>query len=83
VKGKVVEAMRFGMPMVTTGVGAQGLADAGAALLVADDPGRQGELVLRLLRDDRLWGSTAAAALAFARQRFSSERLWAALAAAM
>jgi glycosyltransferase involved in cell wall biosynthesis len=83
VKGKVVEAMRFGVPMVTTGVGAQGLADAGDALLVSDDPGRQGELVLRLLRDDRLWGSTAAAALAFARQRFSSESLWAALAAAM
>jgi glycosyltransferase involved in cell wall biosynthesis len=82
-KGKVAEAMRFGVPMVTTGVGAQGLADAGDALLISDDAGGQGELVLRLLRDDRLWGSTAAAAATFARHHFSRERQWAALAAAI
>ncbi|HET7714000.1 MAG TPA: glycosyltransferase [Bauldia sp.] len=82
-KGKVVESMRFGLPMVTTSVGAQGLADAGDALLVADDADGQVELVLKLLREDPLWERTAMAANGFARQHFSREGLWAALAAAL
>lgn len=82
-KGKVVEAMRFGVPMVTTQVGAQGLADAGDALLVSDDAARQGELLLDLLRDDTLWRHTAVAATDYVRPRFSRDRLWAALAAAL
>ena len=82
-KGKVVEAMRFGVPMVTTQVGAQGLADAGDALLVSDDAARQGELLLDLLRDDTLWKHTAVAATNYVRPRFSRDRLWAALAAAL
>jgi glycosyltransferase involved in cell wall biosynthesis len=81
-KGKVVEAMRFGVPMVTTVVGAQGLADAGDALLVSDDARTQAELVLALLADDGHWERTASAATAFARQRFSRDRLWSALEAA-
>lgn len=82
-KGKVAEAMRFGLPMVTTSVGAQGLADAGDALLVADPAERQAELVLGLLGDDALWERTALAASAYARRCFSRDRLWAALAAAL
>lgn len=82
-KGKVVEAMRFGVPMVTTPIGAQGLEDAGDALHVSGDPARQAELVLALLRDDRLWRRTATAAVRLARRRFSEAALWAALSKAM
>ena len=82
-KGKVAELMRFGLPMVTTSVGAQGLAEAGDALLVADDADRQAELVVQLLRQDALWKHTAVAASTFARRQFSRDRLWAAIAEAL
>ena len=54
-KGKVVEAMRFGVPVVTTGEGAKGLGDGEGALLVSDAPNVQADLVLRLMRDDDFW----------------------------
>ena len=38
IKGKVVEAMRYGMPVVTTSVGAEGIAGAEKILEIADAP---------------------------------------------
>ncbi|WP_084544785.1 glycosyltransferase [Derxia gummosa] len=70
-KGKVVEAMRWGIPVVTTAVGAQGLASAGPALEVHDDPAAMAEAILALLADDDRWRRQSAAALAYARDRFS------------
>ena len=37
IKGKVVEAMRFGTPVVTTSTGAEGIPDAEKAMLIEDD----------------------------------------------
>lgn len=75
-KGKVVEAMRNGLPVVTTTVGAQGLGDAGGALFVADEPEVQARQVLALLRDDALWIRHSRASVAFARARFSRDAMW-------
>jgi GT2 family glycosyltransferase/SAM-dependent methyltransferase len=75
VKGKVVEAMRYGLPMVTTSTGAQGLDDAREFLFVADDAQRFAEYILMLLADDNRWRSSGAKALSFARERFSLDAM--------
>ena len=38
VKGKVLEAIRYGVPLVTTSIGAEGIPDALEVMRVADDP---------------------------------------------
>ena len=55
-KGKIGQAMAFGLPVVTTSVGAEGmrLLD-GETALVADDPASFAAAVVRLYRDDQLW----------------------------
>ena len=75
-KGKVVEAMRFGLPCVTTNAGAQGLADATPFLAVAENPEKFAHHVMRLMEDDVAWTNVSRRALAFARERFSEDALW-------
>ncbi len=38
IKGKVIEALRYGTPVVTTSVGAEGIAGAETVMVVEDDP---------------------------------------------
>lgn len=62
VKGKVVEAMVNGLPVVTTSDGAEGIADAAdGALLIADDAESFAAGVVRLYTEADLWESTVAA----------------------
>ncbi|WP_231472331.1 glycosyltransferase [Pseudoxanthomonas suwonensis] len=75
-KGKVVEAMRFGLPCVTTPAGAQGFDGVGEFLAVAEDPVGFAEAVLRFLEDDAAWVAASRAAQGFARDRFSDAALW-------
>jgi glycosyltransferase involved in cell wall biosynthesis len=61
-KGKVVEAMAVGLPVVTTSVGAQGLnAVNGKHLLQADSPQEFAQAAIRLLRDQGESAQIAAA----------------------
>jgi glycosyltransferase involved in cell wall biosynthesis len=67
IKVKVIEALRRGKAIVSTGIGAQGLpAQARDALIVADDPRQFAAAVADLLRDEprraRLERRAAAAA---------------------
>jgi glycosyltransferase involved in cell wall biosynthesis len=82
-KGKIVEALRWGVPVVTTTVGAQGFDGSGGAIAVADEPDGFAGAVLRLLGDDRAWLAAATAAVAFARAHFSEDAMWAAIAASL
>jgi glycosyltransferase involved in cell wall biosynthesis len=82
-KGKVIEAMRFGVPCVTTSAGIQGLAKATTFLPSSDDPAVFAELVLRLLRDDAEWRRISAEAQAFVRANFTEAAQWAAFAQAI
>ncbi|WP_431635811.1 glycosyltransferase [Dyella sp. KULCS107] len=77
-KGKVIEAMRFGVPCVTTSAGIQGLAQASTFLPSSDDPAAFAELVLHLLQDDDEWRRVSAEAQAFVRTRFTETAQWAA-----
>ena len=74
-KLKVVEALREGVPLVTTPVGAQGLPGLEEVAVVADDPAAIAAAVCRLLTDDAAWSRASAAQLAFAEARFSEDAL--------
>jgi glycosyltransferase involved in cell wall biosynthesis len=75
IKGKVVEAMRYGVPIVTPAAGVQGMAGIERDVPVADDPLVFAEMVVALLDDDERWAAQRAAQLEFAKARFSSEVL--------
>lgn len=75
-KGKVVEAMRFGIPCVTTPAGAQGFSGTDDFLAVAEDPESFASEVMRLLEDEAAWQRASRLSQAFAQARFSEEALW-------
>jgi O-antigen biosynthesis protein len=75
-KGKVIEAMRFGVPCVTTSTGAQGLEQTGGFLAAADTAEDFAERVLRLLDDDAAWRRSSAAGQTFVRANFTEEAQW-------
>lgn len=51
IKGKVVEAMRFGTPVVTTSTGAEGIPNAEKAMLIEDDAAVLAERIAALYQD--------------------------------
>jgi glycosyltransferase involved in cell wall biosynthesis len=71
VKGKVVESLRMGVPVVTTSIGVQGLPGYEDAISVADDPTDFAKAVLDLLQDEALWQRRRDAGLKYYRENFS------------
>ena len=71
VKGKVVEAMRYGVPVVTTSVGAEGIDDVERAALVADDAVLFANSLLDLYRSDELSNRMSAAGAKLIQDQFS------------
>ena len=51
VKGKVIEAMATGIPLVSTPIGAQGLNTPESLMFLADDAGEFADAVIRALTD--------------------------------
>jgi O-antigen biosynthesis protein len=74
-KGKVIEAMRFGLPIVTTPIGLQGLNGASGFVPAAEDAGYMAEAVWRLLADDESWRLQSRRQQEFVRAKFSVEAL--------
>ena len=61
---KIIEALAYGMPVVTTSKGAEGLAVVhGEHVLIADDPHDFAAATVRLLRDSELSMASALAAV--------------------
>ena len=75
VKLKVVEALREGLPLVTTPVGAQGLPGIDNVASICGDPDSFANAVCRLLIDDDLWTERSAAQIRYASSRYSEEAL--------
>jgi glycosyltransferase involved in cell wall biosynthesis len=75
VKGKVLEALHHALPMVTTSVGAQGLAGIEEVAAVADEAQQIADALLLLMSDVQAWAVTAAAGAEFVHARFSREAL--------
>ena len=75
-KGKVIEAMRHGLPCVTTAIGQQGLEDTTGLFRVADQADAFAEAIVALMRDDAEWTAMSRAAQAHARLHYSEQALW-------
>lgn len=75
-KGKVIESMRFGVPCITTSIGAQGLDLDKCPLYVSDDAIRFAELIEELYFDDSAWLDLSKKSQDFVKENFSSSRLW-------
>jgi len=83
VKSKVVEALQQGLPLVTTAVGAQGLAGLEQVAKVADDADAIAAAVADLLTGADEWSSLSAAGTRYAQAHFSTGSLRRALADAL
>lgn len=74
IKGKIGEAMSYGLPVVTTSIGADGFGfDAGVHAFVADEPDAFADRVVQLLRDEVLRERIGMAGREFIRTHFSEE----------
>jgi glycosyltransferase involved in cell wall biosynthesis len=86
VKGKVVQALLAGTPVVSTSVGVEGLElpeDGTPPVVVADDDAEFARAVHRLLTDDDAWRAHRDAGLAWARRHHGREAVVAAVTAAV
>ncbi len=72
VKGKIVTAMSYGVPVVSTGIGVEGmrLID-GQNVLVGDTSYEFAEHVLRVMNDDDLWVRLSIGGLSYIDERYS------------
>ena len=80
VKGKVVESLWHGLPVVTTSTGTQGLPGAEKFLVNCDSPESFAERIVALCTDNAEWKATALAGQAYVQEHFSLSAVTAALA---
>lgn len=78
-KGKVLEAMRHGLPLVTTSTGIQGLSATRDFVFASDDPIAFASAINLLLDDDLEWLRRSQAGQAFILKEFSAQSVFAAL----
>ena len=74
VKGKAVEAMAKGLPVVTTPIGAEGIPEHGCPLVVGETAEELGNRIVALLDDYEARGALAAQGQAFIRENYSRGR---------
>ena len=82
-KGKVIEALHAGLPLVTTPVGAQGLEGLEEVTCVSSDEGVLARGLVELLRDDATWRRASRAQQAYMEGRFSLDAMQQVLARGM
>lgn len=74
IKGKIGTSLSYGLPCVSTSVGAEGMDLAeGDGVLVADAPADFADAVVRLYQDAVLWDSCSRGGLDFVRRNYSLE----------
>ena len=73
---KILEAMAAGLPVISTGKGAEGLAVRhNEHLIIEDDPGRFADALVQMLTDDELFDRLSAAGLDLVKSRYSWEQV--------
>lgn len=74
VKGKLIEALAWGAPVVSTPVGAEGVAGIEEAVAIASTPQDFAAAVIELLLDDAVWRTRRQAGLNLVARSFSAQR---------
>ena len=74
VKGKVVEALQQGLPVVTTAIGAEGLPDAESVLHIADDHATLAQKILAIENNEPLVQEKLAVYQSYLLENFSKSR---------
>lgn len=71
IKGKVVEAMRYGTPVVTTTTGAEGIPNAEAAMLIEDDARMLAQKLAQLYMDSEKLTQMSQNCVAYVQNNYS------------
>jgi glycosyltransferase involved in cell wall biosynthesis len=81
IKGKIAQSMGFGLPVVTTLIGVEGMGlTDGQHVLIGDSSVAFAKAVVRLYRDDRLWEEMSRTGLLHIKSNFSKAVIRAKLA---
>jgi glycosyltransferase involved in cell wall biosynthesis len=74
---KILESMAWGLPVVSTTAGCEGIeAEDGEHLLIRDDPREFADATVRLLTDSDLWGKLRIRGRELIRERYSWDRVF-------
>ncbi len=73
IKGKVLEAMDHGVPVVTTQVGAEGIPDSEDCLVIEDESGAMADAIINVYNNRDLLNAHASQARATLHQSFSTQ----------
>lgn len=76
VKGKVVEALYYGTPMVTTSVGIEGIPDPEKFVRVEDEAESFANAVVELYQDEKLLAKTVENYQKLIKENFSLDAVW-------
>ncbi len=76
VKGKVIEAIYNGVPIVTTSVGAEGIPEAESILEIYDTPSEFAEAVVNLYHDDKELEAVSEKMQKYVKKHNSVEAAW-------
>lgn len=76
IKGKVMEAAYYGVPMVTTSVGAEGLNNYEEFLTVCDDPTDMSEKIIKLYSDNKKLNILSKNASKYIDKYYSMQAAW-------
>ena len=76
VKGKVIEALYYNMPIVTTSVGAEGIKDASLVMSIKDNEDDFANEVLSLYNNNDMLGDISKKADLYIRENNSIEAVW-------
>ena len=71
VKGKVIEAIKHGVPIVTTSIGAQGISIEESGIIVSDKAENFSISINNIINDDKLWNKHSSKHLKYARKYLS------------
>jgi|GEM_PF-1475543 len=73
-KGKIGEALAYGLPVVTTSMGAEGMGlNHGENILIADTPEDFAECIIKLYHDANLWEQLSESGINYMKAHFSPE----------
>lgn len=76
VKGKVVEAIYNGAPVVTTSIGAEGIPQVEDVLVVEDEPEAFADMVVKLYQDTEVCQELSRRTQVYIREHFSVDAAW-------